>query len=164
MAERGSLVEANFHCKGFACSCRTPHYSCALTLQVLHQAELLLWYPLVSGRAYTNISSLGTLTYAFSRPMNMKCMSCYRSLYLSCSCLSAQISLVVDLPFINPAKPFCSYAHNVLRRFLFTISYTYSCHAARLICHSLLFPGSTWNGLAGELSRVQVWNSLNVPQ
>ena len=26
-AENGSLVEANFHCKGFACSCSTLHYT-----------------------------------------------------------------------------------------------------------------------------------------
>ena len=47
-------------------------------------------------------SSLGTLSYAFSRSMNTQCKSCCPSLYLSCSCLSANTASVVDFPFTNP--------------------------------------------------------------
>ena len=47
-ADRGSLVEANFHCKGFACSCSTPHYIFALMVHILHQFDVLLCQPLVS--------------------------------------------------------------------------------------------------------------------
>ena len=47
-AESGSLLEVNFHCKGFACSCSTPHYSCAVMILVIHQSNELLWHPLAS--------------------------------------------------------------------------------------------------------------------
>ena len=33
-ADSGTLVEANFHCKGFACSCSTRHYSFALMIHM----------------------------------------------------------------------------------------------------------------------------------
>ena len=47
-AESGSLLESNFHGKGFACSCSTTHYSFALMAHVLHQSDVLIWHPLVS--------------------------------------------------------------------------------------------------------------------
>ena len=41
-------MKANFHFKGFACSCSTPNCSFALVVHVLHQSDVLLWHPLVS--------------------------------------------------------------------------------------------------------------------
>ena len=45
-AESGSSVEANFRCKGFTCSCGTPHYSLTQMVHFLHQYNVLLWHPL----------------------------------------------------------------------------------------------------------------------
>ena len=75
--ESRSLVEADFHCVGFACSCCSTHYNFALIVHVPHQSDVLLWYPLVSR------TPIQFFPYAFPRSMNIKCKSCYMSLYLS---------------------------------------------------------------------------------
>ena len=77
-----SLLEADFHCAGFACSCSSTHINFALIVHVLHQSDVLLWYPLASR------TPIQFFTYAFPRSINIKCKSCYMSLYLSCSCRS----------------------------------------------------------------------------
>ena len=68
-AESGYLVEANFHCKGFACSCSTPSLQFRIDSPVWSR-PLLLWHFLVS-HASTQFS-LGTVS-CFSRPMNTPC-------------------------------------------------------------------------------------------
>ena len=80
--ESGSLVEGNIHCKEVACSSNTPR-----------QSDVLLWHPLPLMYQYS--SSLGTLSYAFSRSMNTHCKSCCTSLYLSCVCISTKMASVV---------------------------------------------------------------------
>ena len=80
--ESRSLVESNFHCVWFACSCSSTHINFALIVHVLQQSDVLLWYPLVSR------TPIQFFLYAFPRSMNIKCKSCYMSLYLSCSCRS----------------------------------------------------------------------------
>ena len=55
-------------------------------------------------------SSIGTLSYAFSRPMNIQCKSFYHSLHLSCTCLSAKNDhrLWVSLSLIQTVLLLCS--------------------------------------------------------
>ena len=75
-------------------------------------------------RMHQYSSSLGTLSYAFSKSMNTQCKSCCPSLYLSCSCLSANIVSVVDFPFMN--QNCCSLMLTMfLSQFSCTLSYSF---------------------------------------
>ena len=117
-AESRSLVGSNFHCKWFAWSCSTPHYSFALMVHVSFAG--LMYF---SGtQLFASHAPIQFFPEAFSRSMNTQCNSCCPSLYLSCSCLSATIASVVDFPFTNPN---CSSL--MLTVFLSRFSCTLSC-------------------------------------
>ena len=122
--ETGSLVESNFHRKGFACSCSTPHHSFALMAHVLHQSDVLLQYPLFAlSHAPIQFFPRDSVLCFFSRSMDTQCKSCCPSAYLSCSHLSAKIASVVDFPFMNPNC--CSLILTMfLSRFSCTLSYS----------------------------------------
>ncbi|PVH32561.1 hypothetical protein PAHAL_9G429100 [Panicum hallii] len=71
-----------------------------------------------------HMTSLGTLSYAFSRSIKTMCKSFFCSLYLSINCRTKKIASMVDLPGMNP-NWFWVTLVNPLRRCSITLSQSF---------------------------------------
>ncbi|PVH62478.1 hypothetical protein PAHAL_3G304600 [Panicum hallii] len=71
-----------------------------------------------------HMTSLGTLSYAFSRSIKTMCKSFFSSLYLSINCRTKKIASMVDLPGMNP-NWFWVTLVNLLRRCSITLSQSF---------------------------------------